>query len=299
MPRLLVTGGTGLAGGALVAAARAAGHFDVHATRHVTPPGADAATAATWHALDVRDATATRALLADVVQPAVVIHAALDVSPGALAAVCVDGSAHVATAARAQGAALVHLSSDMVFAGECDTIYDEDSAPAPVSAYGHAKAEAERRVRAAHPEATIVRLPLLYRLDPPDPAFAAWLVAAHAGRAHPLFVDEIRCPAHVDDVAQALLLVAGALAARRPVPPILHLPGPVPLSRYDFGTGMLAALGLPATLATAGRAADSAVARPRELVFAARRTPPEFTAPLRAPADVFSAAPRPMPPAGR
>lgn len=298
LPSLLVTGGTGLAGGALVAAARAAGHFDVHATRHVTPPGADAAAAATWHPLDVRDAAAARVLVA-ALDPAVVVHAALDVSPAGLAAVCVDGSAHVAAAARARGAALVHLSSDMVFAGERDTVYDEDSPPAPVSEYGRAKAEAERRVRDLHPGAVIVRLPLLYRLDPPDPSFAGWLAAAQAGGAHPLFVDELRCPAHVDDVAQALLAIAGALAARRAVPPVLHLPGPVALSRYDFGTGVLAALGLPPTLAAAGRAADSPVLRPRELVFVARRTPAEFTAPLRAPAEVFSAAPRPMPPAGR
>ncbi len=297
LPRLLVTGGTGLVGGALVAAASRTGRFDVHATRHFSAPGEALATAASWHPLDVCEEAAARALV-NALAPAVVVHAALDVAPGALVAVAVDGAAHVAAAAHAAGAALLHLSSDMVFAG-APVVYDEDSPCAPVNAYGHAKALAEERVRVAHRAAVIARLPLLYRLDPPDRALAAWLVAAPAGRAHPLFVDEIRCPAHVDDVAQALLLIATALAEGRDVPPILHLPGPEAMSRYDFGVGVLLALGLPASLAVPGRAADAPLPRPRRLVFVARRTPPAFTAPLRAPGEVFSAAPRPTPPAGR
>lgn len=296
--RLLVTGGTGLAGGALVAAAQEDGGFAVHATRHRTPPSAAQARAATWHPLDVRDRDAAFALLA-AVKPAVVLHAALDTSPASLHDVTVLGAAHVAEAARAVSAAHVHLSSDMVFDGESGP-YDEDAVTRPISNYGRAKAEAERRVRAAHPDAIVVRLPLLYRLDPPDGALAAWILAAREGRGYPLFVDEIRCPAQVDDAARALLLVARALADGAPaVPPIVHLPGPRALSRYQFGVGALEALGLPASFAVRGLAADAKSPRPRQLVFVARHTPASFVAPLRAPETVFSATTRPTPPAGR
>ena len=295
LPRLLVTGGTGLVGSALVARA---GAFEVHATRHVTPPPGALGAAAAWHPLDVRDEGAVRALVADVA-PAVVVHAALDVTDAAaLRAVCVDGAAHVAAAAQAAGSALLHLSSDMVFAGE-DVDYDEDDAPAPVGPYGRAKADAEAAVRAAHPGSVIARLPLLYRLDPPDRALAAWLDAARRGAAHPLFVDEIRCPAPADDVAESLVRIAAALAAGRALPPVLHLPGPVALSRHAFGTGVLEALGLPAEWAAPGRAADSPVPRPRRLVFVARATPREFVEGLRSPAEAFSDAMPPTRPAGR
>jgi dTDP-4-dehydrorhamnose reductase len=296
--RLLVTGGTGLAGAALVAAARRDGGFDVHATWHRAPPAAARAGAATWHPLDVRDRAATIALLS-AVRPAVVVHAALDTTPGSPAEVGVPGAAHVAGAARAVSAFHVHLSSDMVFDGESGP-YDEDAVPRPISDYGRAKAEAERRVRAAHPDAIVVRLPLLYRLDPPDGALAAWIAATREGRGYPLFVDEIRCPAQVDDAAEALRLVARALADGTPlVPPIVHLPGPRAISRYDFGVGALAALGLPAGLAVRGRVAEATSPRPRQLVFVARRTPAAFVAPLRAPELVFSATTRATPPAGR
>ena len=296
--RLLVTGGTGFAGSALVARAAAAGRFEVHATRHRATPAGPAADAATWHPLDVRDEAATRALV-EALAPAVVVHAALDVSPGALREVAVDGAAHVAGAARAAGAAHIHLSSDMVFAGE-SVPYDEDHAPDPVSDYGRAKADAEARVRAAHPGAVIVRLSLLYRLDPPDRSLAAWIDDARSGRAYSLFVDEIRCPGQVDDVAEALHRLAVAQADGGPaVPPIVHLAGPVPITRYAFGLGVLEALGLPDSLAVPGRASDAPVERPRELVLVARTTPPWLTAPLRSPAEVFHARPRPMPPAAR
>ena len=297
-PRLLVTGGTGLLGGALVAAAHEDSSFDVHATRHRTPPDPAALAGATWHELDVRDRLRTRQLL-EGLRPAVVVHAAIDVRPQTLRAVTVDGAVHVATGAHEAQAALVHLSSDMVFAGE-PVVYDEDSVPDPVSEYGRAKADAETRVRVEHPGARIVRLPLLYRIDPPDRTLGQWLADARAGRAYPLFVDEIRCPAQVDDVARALLAVARALVAGTPaVPPVLHLAGPRALSRYDFGVGVLRALGLPETLAVPGRAADAPGPRPRELVFVARRTPAAFTAPLRSPEEAFRAAPRPTPPGGR
>jgi dTDP-4-dehydrorhamnose reductase len=302
--RLFVTGGTGLVGGAVVAAARDAGGFTVDATFHRSAVPAERTAAATWHRLDATDAAATRALVA-AARPDVVLHAAIDARPEALAAGTVGAAEHVAAAAHAAGAAHLHLSSDMVFDGASGP-YDEDSPPAPVNDYGRAKAEAEGRVRRAHPAAVLVRLPLIYRLDPLDGALAAWVAAARAGRAHPLFVDEIRCPAHAPDVAAALLLLAAALASGPageatlpPPPPIVHLPGPQAISRHAFGVAVLGALGLPAALAVPGRSAEAGTPRPRELVFLPRRTPAVFVAPLRGPDEVLSAAARPTPPGGR
>lgn len=262
--------------------------------------------------LDVTDADAVRALVA-ACGARVVINAAISTRPEDALAVGVGGAEHVAAAARAAGAALVHLSTDMVFDGASGP-YDEDRLPSPITAYGAAKAEAERRVRVAHPDAIIARLPLLYALDPPDRGLAAWLAGARAGAPYPLFVDELRRPAHAADVGVALALLARALAGDRalpPPPPVVHLPGPRTISRHAFGTMVLAALGLPAAWAVPGRCADADPPRPRELELVARRTPAAYLAPLRAPEEALRSAatgPRapatppptpPRPPAGR
>jgi len=217
--------------------------------------------------------------------------------------VTVDGAAHLAAAARAEGAAFVHLSTDMVFDGNAGP-YDEDAPTSPLTPYGAAKAEAERAVRAAHPGAILARLPLLYSISPLDRGLAHWLTCCREGRGYPLFVDELRCPAHASDAARSLLLLVRALAGEvtLPVPPpIIHLPGPRTISRFEFGRLALAALDQPAEWAIPGRSADANPPRPRELVLVARRTPALYLAPLRPPEvalfapSLFSRPPVPPP----
>jgi len=69
----------------------------------------------------------------------------------------------LAEATAAFSSRLVQVSTDYVFDGHAATPYDEQTALAPVSAYGRTKAEGERRARAANPEGTfIVRTAWLY-----------------------------------------------------------------------------------------------------------------------------------------
>lgn len=58
-----------------------------------------------------------------------------------------DAVGHLAAAARARGAALLHVSTDYVFDGAKPTPYDEDDAPAPRSVYGRSKLAGEERAR--------------------------------------------------------------------------------------------------------------------------------------------------------
>jgi dTDP-4-dehydrorhamnose reductase len=278
--RLLVTGGTGLLGGAVLRAARARPEVVPLATFHHARP--DPALAS-WIPFDLRDPIAARQAILSA-RPDIVLHAAVAMAPGDLLTVIVEGSGHVAAAAREAGARLVHVSSDMVFDGASGP-YGEDASPSPITPYGRAKARAEERVRAASPGATIVRCSLLYRLDPPDRSLGAWLDGPGGATAYPLFTDEIRCPAQVDDVAAALV----ELALRREALPVLHAVGPVAISRYEFGKRVLAALGRDPQEAVAARSQDSGLPRPRELVLTTRGTPGWFTAGLRAPEDALGA----------
>ena len=71
-----------------------------------------------------------------------------------------DGGMHVAAAAAAVGARLVHVSSDAVFSGLAGR-YDETCSPDPATPYGAAKAAAETAVKGLDPAAVIARTSLI------------------------------------------------------------------------------------------------------------------------------------------
>lgn len=78
-------------------------------------------------------------------------------------AINATGTANLARAAAATGAAFVTVSTDYVFDGSATTPYSEDAPRNPVSAYGRTKAEGERLALEAHPTGTrIVRTAWLY-----------------------------------------------------------------------------------------------------------------------------------------
>lgn len=68
-----------------------------------------------------------------------------------------DGPAVLAQVCRARGVRLITFSSDLVFDGQQREPYTERDQPAPLNVYGRSKAESERRVSAANPDALVVR----------------------------------------------------------------------------------------------------------------------------------------------
>ena len=159
-------------------------------------------------------------------RPEVVIHTAYRQDGPAARDIVAGGSENVALAAAAIGARLVHLSTDVVFDGRKGAPYVEDDAVCPVTDYGRAKAEAERRVAVAHPDALIVRTSLIvggrgfppsrHELAARDPALT-------------FYEDEIRSPVQVADLASALLeLCTSAVTG------VLHVAGPDAVSRAEL-----------------------------------------------------------------
>jgi len=73
-----------------------------------------------------------------------------------------DGAGHLARAAVANGARLIHVSTDFVFDGRAGTPYRPDSPTAPLGVYGASKLAGEIAVASAAPDALIVRTAWVY-----------------------------------------------------------------------------------------------------------------------------------------
>jgi dTDP-4-dehydrorhamnose reductase len=223
--KVLVTGGAGYLGAEVCRLAVERGD-DVLASRfHAKSPYGRPI------ALDVRDSAAVdRVLMRH--GPDCVIHTAYVHHGDAMEETIVRGSHAVAAAAHRCGARLIHLSTDLVFDGEHGAPYDEEAEPRPVMAYGAAKLEAERLVLRAHPEATVVRTSLLYG-KPGGPQETLVL----RGDVE-FYVDEIRCPTRVDELAAVLHELAGIDHAGP-----LHLAAPEAISRYELARRLRVELG--------------------------------------------------------
>ncbi|MGK5681543.1 sugar nucleotide-binding protein [Actinoplanes sp. URMC 104] len=253
--RMMVTGATGSLGRSVARRARAAG-WDVVGTYFADP--ADTGD----EQLDIRDRSAVHQTVRRV-RPDVVVHAATGRDRNDWAATA-DGAAHVAVAAAAVRARLVHVSSDAVFSGR-DVHYDEDAAPDPVNRYGSAKAAAETAVRAVDPGAAVVRTSII--LGDGRGAHELLTHALARGRIRgALFTDEIRKPVHGADLADALLELA--VNGYRGV---LNVAGPDAVSRYDLGLLVARRDGLDPASIPAARSAEVQPGRPTDVRLTTRR----------------------------
>jgi dTDP-4-dehydrorhamnose reductase len=252
VPRLLVTGVSGFLGGAVAASAARSG-WDVAGTYLTRAPQVARAVRAVT--LDVRDEGAVGALVR-AEAPDAIVHTAYRQRGDDTHAVNAAGAGFVAAAAAAQGARLVHLSSDAVFRGDLGRALREDDPLDPVSPYGATKALAEGAVAAAHPAALIVRTSLLYGGPghAPGPHEEVALAAATGTRPMTFYTDEIRCPVQVEDLAAALV----ELAAGRHAGP-LHAAGADAVDRATFARLVVAAAGAdPGRIAGGPRPSDRA-----------------------------------------
>ncbi len=225
--RLLITGGSGYLGRHL--ARRAAGEFA--GEWRYTTFSADPLGQPQGARLDLRDGPAVRRFIAEFAPDAIIHTAGSNRTPD-MAAVIVAGTGHVVAAAAEVGARLIHLSTDSIFDGTAAP-YDETAAPAPLNAYGRAKAAAEALV-AAQPNAVIVRTSLIYGLAEMDNG-TAWMAAAlRAGQPVTLFTNQRRNPVWVETLGRACLELLD-LEYRG----VLNVAGRQVMTRADFGRRLL------------------------------------------------------------
>lgn len=178
----------------------------------------------TDHELDITDAAAVERFAA-AERFKIAIHCAAytavdrcESDEAAATAVNADGAGHVARAAAARGAAMVHVSTDYVFPGDAERPYVEDDATGPVNAYGRSKLLGEQAVlAAAGARAYVVRTSWLF--GPDGPNFVATMRRLFAERPEVRVVgDQHGRPTYAPDLAAALI----AIGRQRPAPGIYH-----------------------------------------------------------------------------
>jgi dTDP-4-dehydrorhamnose reductase len=150
------------------------------------------------------------------------------------------GPAALAAATAARGAALVHISTDYVFAGDQAEPYLESDPIAPLGAYGRSKAAGEDAVFAAHPQATIVRTSWLFSAHRAN--FVRTMLGLGETRDEVAVVaDQLGRPTAAPDLAAACVeLVTRRLAGDAAVCGVLHYAGTGEASWAEFAEAIFA-----------------------------------------------------------
>lgn len=254
--RILITGAAGLLGTWLRRTAPVHVELVLLTHRQRIPVGLPEVRA------DLRDTDEARTALT-AAKPGMVIHAAYAHDYASI----VRATANLAEGAQAVGAEFVHLSTEAVFNGD-GRPRQESSEPDPVWDYGRWKRASERIVAASFGDASVVRLPLMVSLDPPDAATRRIAGSAGRGEQTTWYVDELRQPAWGREIAEALWMIVQLPSDQRRG--VWHLPGFESLTRYDLAVRIARLLEIDGALIRPASRPDARVS-PRDLRLAGSR----------------------------
>jgi dTDP-4-dehydrorhamnose reductase len=232
MRTILVTGGGGQVGTALVEGG----------------PIAGMAIAAPARAqLDLTDRTSIEAAIGGHVAAVINCAAftnvdAAETHQDAVYALNADAPGHLAAACNRLGIPLVHLSTDYVFDGSKTDPYVEDDLQGPIGAYGRSKAEGERRVTQAGGPHLIVRT--AWVVSPWRTNFVKTMIRLAAERDELRVVDDQRgSPTSAIDLAEAIReLVPQMLDGPGRAPEIVHAVNAGDASWFDLASHVMARL---------------------------------------------------------
>lgn len=165
-------------------------------------------------ALDITDTNAVLAVIKEN-GPKVVINAAAYTavdkaeSESELAfAVNRNGPANLAKACAEQDIPLIHISTDYVFDGWKDGVYQEEDKTAPVSVYGASKLAGEEAIRQSGVTHVILRTAWVYGVHGQN--FVKTMLRLAETRDHLSVVDDQHgSPTFAGDLAEATLKIAG------------------------------------------------------------------------------------------
>ena len=152
-------------------------------------------------------------------------------------AINAEAPERLAKLAAERGAAIVHFSTDYVFAGDAAP-YREDDPTGPICRYGESKLEGEQRVAAANRRHLIFRTAWLF--SPFARNFAKTIVELAGQRDELSVVDDQRgSPTSALDLGRATLAAVGDLGREDSRFGTYHLVGDEHASRFEFARAIL------------------------------------------------------------
>ncbi|MFB6179004.1 MAG: NAD(P)-dependent oxidoreductase [Halorientalis sp.] len=253
---ILVVGAGGLLGSNVVLAARDRGHRVV-GTYRSSKPSLDAELVE----LTLPDADRFETLLTEHDPTAVLNCAAMtdvdqcETTPKQAHAVNAVAPGQLASACARSDTPFLHVSTDYVFDGESSTRYSESATPNPIQRYGATKRDGERRVKAAHDDALLIRPSFIYGIHRETDTltgFPAWVHSElQAGESVTLFDDQRVTPSRARTTAECMLDLLADNASGR-----FHVAAPTCVTPYEFGERIRTRLGVPSERVERGRLAD-------------------------------------------
>lgn len=222
--KVLITGAGGQVGRALVAQAPPA--TNVRAVSHGE--------------LDIGDAAAVDRYVGDF-RPEVIINAAaytaVDKAENDEAAAIrgnIEGPRHLAVAAAATDARLIHISTDFVFDGRSSTPYKPDDATNPLGVYGRTKLAGERAVlEALGDRAAVVRTSWVYAAQGGNFMRTMLRLMSERGAVR-VIADQVGTPTAAHSLAEVLWRLAG----QREMTGVFHWSDAGVASWYDFAVAI-------------------------------------------------------------
>lgn len=179
-----------------------------------------------------------------------------------------DGTRNVLEGCRRVGAALMHISTDYVFDGECEEGYAEDAPRRPINAYGRSKAAGEAAVE-GYERLYLVRTSWMF--GPHGRHFVDTILRL-GRRTRELRVvdDQHGSPAYSPDLADALRRLATASPCGT-----YHIANGGTCSWWEFACEIVRQAGLDCrVLAVSTEAYGSPTPRPRTSILLNTKLPP-------------------------
>lgn len=121
-------------------------------------------------------------------------------------AINAEGPKNIAQVAQSIGAAVLHISTDYVFAGTADSPYPEDAPAAPTGVYGKTKADGEQALRETLDRHVIIRTAWLYGKHGPNFVYTMLRLMKERDSLG-VVADQIGSPTWAFDLAKAILSV--------------------------------------------------------------------------------------------
>lgn len=255
--KFLVLGASGFLGSYVGYGLEAAGHQAIGVARRPVPHYSQARMVASLEEVQKEILSDSWDVVINCI--AVASHEACEESPREAERINAELPGMWARAARDTGARFLHVSTDAVFDGESDSLYQEDDPARPGSLYGVTKLRGEQEVARQNSEALITRANFFgWSRDHNAGILDFFATALEDGREVVGFQDYVVSSLYVGDLVDAWLdlLTVGAQG-------LFHVVSSSTESKYDFGRYVAQALGKPENLIRPGFLSDNSTMVPR------------------------------------